>query len=39
MVHQVVVEDHGGRISLDSRPGEGTRVRMAFPLAAAGEAA
>ena len=33
MVHQVVVEDHGGRISLDSRPGEGTRVRMAFPLA------
>ncbi|MGD8375849.1 MAG: ATP-binding protein [Acidobacteriota bacterium] len=38
MVHQVVVEDHGGRISLDSRPGEGTRVRMAFPLAAAGGA-
>ena len=31
MVHQVVVEDHGGRVSLSSRPGEGTQVLMAFP--------
>jgi two-component system NtrC family sensor kinase len=38
MVHQVVVEDHGGRISLDSRPGEGTRVRIAFPLGAGARA-
>ena len=35
MVHQVVVEDHGGHVSLDSRPGKGTRVRMAFPLSPA----
>jgi signal transduction histidine kinase len=34
MVHQVVVEDHGGRVSLRSRPGEGTRVLLAFPAAA-----
>jgi signal transduction histidine kinase len=39
MVHQVVVEDHGGRISLDSRPGEGTRVRMGFPAGPAGAGA
>jgi signal transduction histidine kinase len=32
MVHQVVVEEHGGRVSLDSRPGEGTRVSLVFPL-------
>jgi len=31
MVHQVVAEDHGGRVTLDSRPGEGTRVLLAFP--------
>jgi len=31
MVHQVVVEEHGGRVSLDSRPDEGTRVSLAFP--------
>lgn len=31
MVHQVVVEDHGGRVSLSSRPEEGTRVRLSFP--------
>ncbi len=31
MVHQVVVEDHGGRVSLSSCPGEGTQVLMAFP--------
>jgi len=35
MVHQVVVEDHGGRVALESRPGEGTCVRLGFPLAAA----
>ncbi len=35
MVHQVVVEDHGGRVSLESRPGEGTRVLLAFPTGAA----
>ena len=39
MVHQVVVEDHGGRVSLDSKPGQGTRVRMAFPLLPAGAGA
>ena len=32
MVHQVVVEEHGGRVSLDSKPGEGTRVSLVFPL-------
>jgi len=31
MVHQCVVEDHGGRVTLDSEEGEGTRVRLAFP--------
>ena len=31
MVHQVVVEEHGGRVALESRPGEGTRVLLAFP--------
>jgi signal transduction histidine kinase len=31
MVHQVVVEDHGGRVTLSSLPGEGTRVLLAFP--------
>ena len=35
MVHQVVVEDHGGRVQLTSRPGEGTRVLLAFPMTAA----
>jgi len=38
MVHQCVVEDHGGRVTLDSRPGGGTRVRMFLPLQAAGHA-
>lgn len=38
MVHQVVVEEHGGRVSLDSRPDEGTRVSLAFPRGAAPEA-
>jgi signal transduction histidine kinase len=31
MVHQCVVEDHGGRIDLRSSPGEGTRVRLGLP--------
>jgi len=34
MVHQCVVEDHGGRVTLDSRPGGGTRVRIFLPLEA-----
>jgi len=32
MVHQCIVEEHGGRVSLDSRSDEGTRVRLALPL-------
>lgn len=31
MVHHCVVEEHGGRVSLDSAPGQGTRVRLALP--------
>lgn len=31
MVHHCVVEEHGGRVSLESRPGEGTRVRVTLP--------
>jgi signal transduction histidine kinase len=34
MVHHCVVEEHGGRVSLDSRPGMGTRVLVALPVAA-----
>ena len=34
MVHHCIVEEHGGRVSLDSRPGEGTRVRLAIPVGA-----
>ena len=33
MVHQCVVEEHGGRVTLDSRPQGGTRVKMFLPLA------
>jgi signal transduction histidine kinase len=36
MVHHCVVEEHGGRVSLDSRPGEGTRVRLALPVGPVG---
>jgi signal transduction histidine kinase len=36
MVHQVVVEDHGGRVSLQSEPGAGTLVQLAFPLSPGG---
>jgi len=32
MVHQCVVENHGGRVSLDSGPGEGTRIRLELPI-------
>ena len=32
MVHHCVVEGHGGQVSLDSEPGQGTRVRMALPI-------
>lgn len=34
MVHHCVVEEHGGRVTLDSRPGMGTRVLVALPVAA-----
>ncbi len=33
MVHQVVVEEHGGRVHLHTRAGEGTRFRLEFPAA------
>jgi signal transduction histidine kinase len=32
MVHHCVVEEHAGRVTLESRPGEGTRVRLIFPV-------
>ena len=38
MVHHTVVEEHGGRIALDSRPGEGTRVWLTLPAAGEGTA-
>jgi signal transduction histidine kinase len=31
MVHHCIVESHGGRVTLNSRPGEGTRVALASP--------
>ncbi len=37
MVHQCIVEEHGGRVTLDSRYGDGTRVRLSFPAADARE--
>jgi signal transduction histidine kinase len=33
MVHHCVVEEHGGRVTLESQPGAGTRVRLALPAA------
>jgi signal transduction histidine kinase len=36
MVHHCVVEGHGGQVSLNSEPGQGTRVRMALPVTPAG---
>jgi len=32
IVHHCVVEEHGGQVSLESKPGQGTRVRMAIPV-------
>ena len=32
MVHQCVVEDHHGRVTLESKEGEGTRVRIVLPV-------
>jgi signal transduction histidine kinase len=33
MVHQCIVDNHGGRIDLASREGEGTTFRLFFPIA------
>jgi len=35
MVHQVVVEEHGGQVKLDSRVGEGTAITLSLPAAGA----
>ncbi len=32
MVHQIIVEEHRGAVSLDSDPNKGTRVRLSLPL-------
>jgi signal transduction histidine kinase len=32
MVHQCIVEEHGGRVDLQSSQGAGTRVRLALPI-------
>jgi signal transduction histidine kinase len=32
VVHHCIVEEHGGRIDLESSPGQGTRVRIALPV-------
>ncbi|MCL4817949.1 MAG: HAMP domain-containing protein [Vicinamibacteria bacterium] len=33
-----IVEDHGGRLTLESAPGHGTRARIALPIAGAAQA-
>lgn len=38
MVHQTVVEEHGGRVTLDSTPESGTRVSIALPVAEGAQA-
>ena len=35
MVHQVVVEEHGGRVELRSEPGTGTSIELVLPTTAA----
>lgn len=37
MVHQIVVEEHGGRVSMTSRVGVGTTFRLELPVAAPAE--
>ena len=37
MVHQTVVEEHGGRVALESTPQKGTRVCVALPLPSSSE--
>ena len=37
MVHQVIVEDHGGEVELDSSVGEGTRIVLRLPVEADAE--
>ena len=32
MVYHFVVEEHGGRVALESAPGEGTRVQLVLPV-------
>jgi len=39
MVHHCVVEEHGGRVSLESRAGEGTTVHIVLPVEERGSAA
>lgn len=39
MVYHAIVEEHGGRVSLESQPGRGTRVRLSLPAAGAGAGA
>jgi signal transduction histidine kinase len=33
-----IVEEHGGRLELESAPGEGTTVRLSLPLSREGDA-